>query len=123
MHRFVQWGAWSLLGSVLFLFLAIDATFVIEGGGGVARGETNTLGNATRKGLETRKSDAEVVQSESDSPIAPVASVSTQWREWKQVWVRYHRIILPIAVASFFLSFGLWSLLAVENLAIRPLSS
>jgi hypothetical protein len=35
------------------------------------------------------------------------------------VWLQYHRLILPIAVGVFFLSFGGWSLTAVENAAIR----
>jgi hypothetical protein len=34
----------------------------------------------------------------------------------------WHRLALPIAVASFYTSFGVWLLISVENRALKPVA-
>lgn len=129
MQRFVQWGAWSLLGSVLAFLFAIDMAFVIREGAREARAETGTQSHANQQSHvnqivnESHDNDRKSVRGVMPFAVASTESAPVQWVEWKRAWLRYHRHVLPIAVATFFLSFGLWSLLAVENLAIRPQSS
>lgn len=122
-QRFVQWSAWSLLGAVLAFLFAIDVTFVLQEGRHAARAETGAQLHVSPMSQGSRRGELRTVQATTESMVATTGNSSTSWVEWKRAWLRYHRHILPVAVATFFLSFGLWSLLAVENLAIRPISS
>ncbi|XZE34145.1 hypothetical protein SH501x_004958 [Pirellulaceae bacterium SH501] len=123
MQRFVQWGVWSLLGTVLAFLFAIDITFVVQEGRREARAESAPLFHASQVSRESRNREQTAVRAISLSDADAAKSASVPGVEWKRAWLRYHRHILPIAVATFFLTFGLWSLLAVENLAIRTQSS
>ncbi|XZE45471.1 hypothetical protein SH467x_000715 [Pirellulaceae bacterium SH467] len=117
-QRFVHKGAWGFLGSVLALVFAIDMTFVAAEGIG-----SSAVGSGARQSNKVHGVNDRVKETHRDtahSTLVLANGPTAEWAEAKRTWHRYHRHILPVAVASFFLSFGLWSLLGVENLALRP---
>ncbi|AMV31978.1 hypothetical protein VN12_07640 [Pirellula sp. SH-Sr6A] len=117
-QRFVHKGAWLFLGSLLALIWAIDWPFVAAEGI-----ESTAVASSASRFTKKYVADVRATETRQDnarSSLVLFDGPTAEWAEAKRAWYRYHRYILPIAVASFFLSFGLWSLLGVENLAVRP---
>ena len=59
--------------------------------------------------------------SSSQDSVSVPAVYSFEGRGGLEVWHRYHAHILPIAVGFFMLTLSGWSLLGVENLAMREI--
>jgi hypothetical protein len=69
-------------------------------------------------GDETGTKTLSVTRSDGN-PTAAKGSFTLSERNLN-LWRQHHTLLLPIALGIFFATFGGWSLISVENLAIRP---